>query len=133
MCCQQWLWHTGWGGDSIPYRQLQTLCAYVHAYVCVPTTAVITCCLHTVCVNVLQAGGPAGRRGHCLVGVQGRFLLLHGGYSGSCELLQDAWLYDTHRDVWLPVELTGMGRAQHKSVRAGFDKGMSGTASHFSL
>lgn len=74
--------------------------------------------LHT-CVNVLQAGGlvsscgRAGRRGHCLVGVQGRFLLLHGGYSGTCELLQDAWLYDTHRDVWLPVELTGRGRGQH--------------------
>lgn len=101
------------------YRQLQTLRARACMHVCVPTTGV-TCCLNT-CVNVLQAGGlvgscsPAGRRGHCLVGVQGRFLLLHGGHSGSCELLQDAWLYDTHRDVWLPVELTGRGRAQHKS------------------
>jgi hypothetical protein len=62
---------------------------------------------------VLQAGGlvsscsPAGRRAHALAGVQGRFLLLHGGYSGSCELLQDTWLYDTARDCWMPVELQG--------------------------
>jgi hypothetical protein len=62
---------------------------------------------------VLQAGGlvssccPAGRRAHALAGVQGRFLLLHGGYSGSCELLQDTWLYDTPRDCWMPVELQG--------------------------
>lgn len=51
--------------------------------------------------------GPVGRRTHCLVGVQGRFLLLHGGYSGTCELLQDAWLYDTRRDCWMQVDLTG--------------------------
>jgi hypothetical protein len=50
---------------------------------------------------------PVGRRGHSLVGLQGRFLLLSWGYSGSSELLADTWLYDTHRDCWLPVDVLG--------------------------
>jgi hypothetical protein len=81
--------------------------------------------VHTLCPPVLQgaqapqtagrqAGGsasgcsvPVGRRGHSLVGLQGRFLLLTGGYSGSSDLLADTWLYDTHRDCWLPVDVLG--------------------------
>lgn len=39
----------------------------------------------------------------------GRFLVLHGGYRGSAELLQDTWVWDTAGDGgrWLPVPVQG--------------------------
>lgn len=57
----------------------------------------------------MHSCGPVGRRAHALVAVGGGCLLLHGGYDGSCELLQDTWLYDTKADVWMLVQLRGEG------------------------
>lgn len=52
-------------------------------------------------------GHPAGRRAHSLVAMSDRFLLLHGGYSGTCDLLQDTWVFDIHRSCWLRADVTG--------------------------
>jgi hypothetical protein len=38
----------------------------------------------------------------------GRYLVLHGGYSGSAELLHDTWVWDTvDGGRWLPVPVQG--------------------------
>lgn len=50
---------------------------------------------------------PAGRRAAALELVDNRYLLLHGGYSGSQQLLHDTWVFDTHSNRWLMVDVTG--------------------------
>jgi hypothetical protein len=57
-----------------------------------------------------SAAAPAARRAHCLAGLQGRYLLMQGGYRGSAKLLSDAWVFDTRAPGrgWLPVQVQGV-------------------------
>ncbi|KAF8071143.1 GPA3 [Scenedesmus sp. PABB004] len=50
-----------------------------------------------------RGAGPPPRRAHVLEAVAGRFLLVHGGYSGTHELCGDTWSYDTHTGAWLDL------------------------------
>jgi len=84
----------------------------VHVLCCAVLCHAMLCCALPSSPSPLQPGAsvgvcPSARRGHCLEAAQGRFLLLHGGYSGTSQLLQDTWAYDTHRDRWLPVDVQG--------------------------
>lgn len=50
---------------------------------------------------------PTARRAASLELVGDRYLLLHGGYAGTHQLLQDTWVFDTHTNRWLEVDVSG--------------------------
>eukprot|EP00879_Flechtneria_rotunda_P015907 GHRR01016635.1.p1 GENE.GHRR01016635.1~~GHRR01016635.1.p1 ORF type:complete len:1115 (+),score=388.60 GHRR01016635.1:222-3566(+) len=48
---------------------------------------------------------PSPRRAHSLEVVDERYLLLHGGYAGTQQLLSDTWVYDSHTGHWLMADM----------------------------
>eukprot|EP00878_Enallax_costatus_P007290 GHUV01007636.1.p1 GENE.GHUV01007636.1~~GHUV01007636.1.p1 ORF type:complete len:245 (+),score=97.92 GHUV01007636.1:338-1072(+) len=68
---------------------------------------------------------PAARRAASLELVGDRYLLLHGGYAGIHQLLNDTWVFDTHSNRWLVVDVSApaselpVPRALHTLTRVG--------------
>ena len=54
-----------------------------------------------------EALHPAARRAASLELVGNRYLLLHGGYAGTHQLLNDTRVFDTHGNRWLVVDVSG--------------------------
>lgn len=50
---------------------------------------------------------PTARRAAALECVGERYLLLHGGYCGTHQLLNDTWVFDTRANRWLVVDVSG--------------------------